>query len=400
MVESSEERPPEHAGRDRAVLIACSEGWDAPGRLPAVLARAGCRVDVLCPTSSALFHTRYVERKHEAPAELGELLRVFSQLRGQGDYDWIVAVDDSLLEALECGPPEELRHWFPVDPAREGFEILRGKTGFCKEAQRLGLSIPQSAIAHTLEEAGEAARRIGFPVVLKRDVSYGGMGVRLVESMDKLEATYARLEDSRPCVVQEMIQGPIGNTAALFVHGRPVTWMTAYKVRTWPGSFGPSSARRFVDRPEMAPVLARLGQHTGYHGFLALDWIERAPVAAGVPGELAFIELNARPVPAIQMAPLVGVDFAAAIPGLFGERVSVQVPLVTARIAAETFPMFPQDFFRAVTKRDQAQLEAWATGSHPFDDVPWDDPGLIAWHTRNRMVRRHFDRVFASRLPS
>lgn len=381
------------------VLVACSQDWDAPGRLPGVLAGAGCKVDVLCPEDSALFHTRYAADKYAAVADdLGPFLKAFHQLRRSRRYDGVIAVDDPLLSALQEGPAEQLRPWFPVDPAGDGFDVVRGKTGFCRAAQRWGLSIPRSAIAHTRQQVVRAAREIGFPVVLKRDVSFAGTGVRKVESADELLAAYAQIDDARPCVVQEMIEGKVGNTAALFVHGRPVAWMTAYKTRTFPGPFGPSSARQFVDRPELAAVLSRLGERTGYHGFLALDWIERRPVRRGGAGDLAFIELNARPVPALQMAPLVGVDFAAAVPGLFGEAVAVQVPVVSARTAARVYPMFPQDFLRAIAKGEEEQLKAWASGAHPFEDIPWDDPSLIAWHTRSRFVRRHFARVFPGRL--
>src|SRR5437764_1198075 len=66
-------------------------------------------------------------------------------------------------------------------------------------------------------------------------------------------------------VVQRFIEGPLGNTIALFDRGRLIRWVSSFKTRTHPGSFGPSSARRFTHREEVGPILDRFGAATGYH---------------------------------------------------------------------------------------------------------------------------------------
>ena len=50
--------------------------------------------------------------------------------------------------------------------------------------------IPGTGAAATVEEAREAAERIGYPVMLKASAGGGGRGIRLVRSADELEEAY------------------------------------------------------------------------------------------------------------------------------------------------------------------------------------------------------------------
>jgi hypothetical protein len=152
--------------------------------------------------------------------------------------------------------------------------------------------------------------------------------------------------------------------------------MSAYKTRTWPGPFGPSSARQFMSHRDVEPMLEALGALTGYHGFAALDWVCDART-----GRLVVLELNARPVPTIHMSRLAGVDFAASIAAMLAGRAEPQRPPELPP-DGPVVRMFPEDVYRAGAERQPIGLLEWLPWPGRYTDVPWTDGPLLAWHLR------------------
>ena len=347
------------------VLVACASDWTAPARLPRVLRRAGLEVHALTAPHHAIARTRYVDRVHEAPDAMEGYLERLRALAP--DFDWVVLVDDPLLGALAARREEPwVRALLPMQGRWAA--ALASKAAFCRLGQEAGLPIAPAAICRTVEDARAAVGELGLPLILKQSAGFAGLGVKLVNHERELEAAFLALaSDGDVVVAQRFIEGPIGNTVALYHRGRPCCWMSAYKVRTWPGPFGPSSARRFMNHPQIAPMLERLGALTGYHGFCALDWVH-----APVEDRLHLIELNARPVPTIHMGPRAGVDFSKAVRDLMNGKQTVQAP-PDPPADGPVVPMFPEDIYRASSE---------GALSLPLGDVPWSDPPLLAHHLR------------------
>jgi glutathione synthase/RimK-type ligase-like ATP-grasp enzyme len=348
-------------------LIACASDWASPARLPRILKRAGVQVHALTARDRALARTRFVDVVHDAPEPLQEYIEA---LRARvGDYDWVLICDDPLLSALA-----ERRHeaWLDgVLPIRgEWGAALASKADFCRLGVAARLPIPPTRICANIEGARRAAGDLGLPLMLKESAGFAGLGVRLVETPEALAPAWAELR-AMPIVAQRFVPGPIGNSVALFQHGTPICWMSAYKVRTWPGPFGPSSARRFMTHADVRPLLERIGELTRYHGFCALDWVHH-------DDRLRLIELNARPVPTIHMGALAGVDFSRAIRHFLDGQVCVQEPPDPPG-DAPIHPMFPEDVLRA---------SAEGAVAFPMRDVPWSDPPLLLHHLRRLLAPR------------
>jgi biotin carboxylase len=352
--------------------MASSADWSSPARLPRVLRRAGCRVEVFCEPRRALAHTRFADQVHAAPDDLPAFVEALRAHLTAHRYDWVLIADDPLLAALAARAGEPwLDGILPIAAAHPHRALLASKAGFVDAAAACGLPAPASAVAHSAAEAAAAAERIGYPVMLKRSESFAGLGVRLAASADEFAAAFAAVVDGGDggaIVLQKFIDGPIGNTIALFDRGRAICWMSAYKVRTWPGPFGPSSARRFMSHPDAEPMLHAIGGLTGYHGFCALDWV------CDAAGRLIAIELNARPVPTIHLCRAAGVDFSRAVRGLLDGGGAVQRPPALGD-GAPVIAMFPEDLYRASTEKSGASF-GW------LRDVPWADWPLCAWHWR------------------
>jgi hypothetical protein len=380
------------------VLVACASAWDAPARLPRLLSDAGCHVTVTCPEGAggALSRTRFAHAFAPAPpgASPAEAVTALRHHLRDHRYDWVVAADDPLLEALADLGADDLgwaASWLPVDVGRVSPRVLASKAEFVKVAAAAGLPVPASAVVTSAEGVLRASASVGFPLVVKRACSYAGMGVRLAATAADLEDACDELCDgpSPELIVQSFVTGRLGNTMALFQRGVPVAWLSAFKARTFPGAFGPSAARQLADPPEAHGILHALGAHLGYHGFCAVDWIEDERT-----GRLQILELNARPVPALHLGAGDGVDFARAVRSLLLGAPQDAQRARSLRDEEPVTPLFPQDFYRAVTEGDSAALEAWRRGTQPFADVPWDDPPLLAYYLRRRLIRRRFDETF------
>jgi glutathione synthase/RimK-type ligase-like ATP-grasp enzyme len=354
-------------GRRRAVLVACASAWVSPARLPQVLSVAGARVVALSARGRALAATRFVDRVIEVPGTISEYVDALRAHLETHAYDWVIVADDPLLDALRARRHESwARTLLPIAGDHEWSDVIASKASFCARGAAAGLPIPESRTCGSLEEARAALHVLGAPMLLKQSSGYGGTGVRLVDDLATLDDAWRELSGSgQEIVAQRFVDGPIGNSVFLMDHGRPICWMSAFKVRTFPGPFGPSSARRFMTHEDVEPLLSRLGALTGYHGFGAVDWVL-------AEDHLQLIELNARPVPTIHMGAHAGVDFARAVRGMLAGAPTVQAPPAPPA-DAPIYPMFPEDIWRAATE-NAVDVREWVRL-----DLPWRDPQLL-WH--------------------
>ena len=364
-----------------SILIACASEWLAPARLPRVLRRAGARVVALSPRAWPLAQTRFVDEVIDAPPAVDAFVEAMRDHLGRTRYDWILIVDDPLLAALAARRAEPwLDGLLTIATAHPWSRALASKAAFCELAAAAGLPVPASRSCSTIDDARAAADAIGLPIMLKTSGGFAGLGVKLVRERRELDASFAALVDGAPVVAQRFVEGPIGNTVVLFDRGLPICWMSAFKVRTWPGPFGPSSARQFMSHADVEPIIRTVGARSGYHGFCAVDWV------LDREGRLQLIELNARPVPAIHMGSLAGVDFSRAVRELLAGTPRVQAPRPRAR---RVVPMFPEDVWRAASE-DSLSLAAWLPWPGRFTDVPWHDPPLLLHHLhRFAQAARH-----------
>ncbi len=75
---------------------------------------------------------------------------------------------------------------------------------------KVGLEVPESAFAHTIEEAREAAKKIGFPLIVRSSYTLGGTGGGIVHNDEELEKiAFLGLESSMnsEILIEESIEG-------------------------------------------------------------------------------------------------------------------------------------------------------------------------------------------------
>ncbi|GAB2443036.1 ATP-grasp domain-containing protein [Streptomyces incanus] len=104
--------------------------------------------------------------------------------------------------------------------------------------ERAGVAQPASIGVRSLDEARDAAEKLGFPVVLKPRGLAGGMGVRRADGPDEVESAYrAASGASYPGVpvfevsvlVEEYVDGPEISVDAVFFEGEGIPLAVARK---------------------------------------------------------------------------------------------------------------------------------------------------------------------------
>lgn len=113
----------------------------------------------------------------------------------------------------------------------EAVAACRDKNATRVALERAGVAQPASIGVRSLDEARDAAEKLGFPVVLKPRGLAGGMGVRRADGPDEVESAYRAASGvSYPGVpvfevsvlVEEYVDGPETSVDAVFFEGECV----------------------------------------------------------------------------------------------------------------------------------------------------------------------------------
>lgn len=162
-----------------------------------------------------------------------------------------------------------------------------------------GIRTPRHARASSVAECEAAAKRIGYPLILKPIAGAGSMDTYRVNAASELKPILARLEHVPEVSVEEFIEGEEYTFDTVCIHGKPAYYNIAWyrpkpliaRSEEW---ISPQTITlRDPDRPDLQcgvelglQVLKALGVQSG---FTHMEWF-RTP-----SGEAVFGEIGARP---------------------------------------------------------------------------------------------------------
>ncbi len=371
----------------RALLLVEQRHWHAAASLLPLLRDAGLRVDVICRAGCLVSKSRYVDELLIVDGPEAEFFSAVQQfLASRRDrYTWVLPVTDTDVRGLARRVDEPwVQEIFPARRTTDVVEAILDKPAMDRLLRRVGVRLPESMpVGNDLELVAFGVRH-GWPVMLKPIDGVGGGGVVRVSAAEQAIAAMAQLGSSYPrLMAQAFVPGPVASCQVVFDHGRPLAWATSYKVRTWPGPYGPSSAITFAPIPGVEEMLPPIGEALGFHGALTVDLI--VDERSGVP---VVIEVNARPAGIMSRGRRAGVDFAAGLRQmLFGIEGRSHMKGTRRSVTAG---LYPQDLVRCFEEGKFAPLRDWL-GIATLADVPWTDPGVFLSSTRfllSRLVRR------------
>jgi len=399
------EHPPLGAGL--RVLLTDSKRWAVGVRIGMVFAEMGCEVAMLCPAEGhpaatvRSIHHRFPYSGFHTVASLraairqfrpdlilptcdrgvGHLHRLHSEARACGDY-WITGRIERSL-----GPAESYR-------------IVSNRYELLKLAREEGILIPQT-IALGSESDLAGAEKLGLPLVIKADGTWGGCGVKVALSRAELRCAFQSLRgrrgiprlirelalnrdrgntlqdwwNARPALIaQSWIDGRPGNCAVACWNGKVLAGICVEAVAT-NGDRGPASVIEIVEGRQMTQAAERIARRLNLSGFFGLDFmVERETGAA------YLIEMNPRCTQPCSLTLDTGRNLPAAICAQLAGRPEPETASVTtlSRIA-----YFPQPAGRSARPLD---LPVWSY----YYDIPPDEPEFVhlllnQWPDRGRL---------------
>jgi hypothetical protein len=379
-----------HSGGGRfEILIVLVRNFDGITRLTRFLSLAGCRVSSLAPPGSTLsgssFMSENVPGAYDADDALERLRRILEHRR----FDWVIFGDDIVLDrAVQRRDEPWLGRLLPLRGSGDAAEALISKAAFSRAMAAAGVPMAAARAASGGAAIRAAALSLGFPVVVKPDRGFAGMGLFSARSSAELEKG---LESARgDYLVESMIDGRVGATPVLFIDGRPSWWSSFLKVGVFPRPFGPSCRRLPFEPGGLEPILERMGAALGLHGLFGVDWMLTPE------GELFVLELNGRPIPMAWSNPHTSEVLSAALGDYLSGAFSLRRP--PAVLDARPLHAMPASFSLAVAEGRWRQAAGLLLGLSGRTDTPWEDYGLLRKHAV-RMAKTVM-RTFYEGLPS
>ena len=311
--------------------------------------------------------------------------------------DLVVPADDPCVEILH-----DLADRFATGPTawigrllvqslgdRHSFGIARSKTALMAVAEEAAVPVPEMRILTGEADLRAFCEKVGFPVVVKLDGTWGGFGVRIVGGPREASRAYRELRSgnswrhvakraakyldarllvdrwnrSSPTIFgQRYIDGRPANRAVLCWKGEVLAGISVEALRTF-GATGPATVIRVLDHPEMAGIARRIAARLCLSGFIGFDFVLRDRAAI-------LLEMNPRPTQICHFSFGPGSDLIAA---LFAQLAGAQRGAGQRRprrqgTIAELIALFPGELWR------DPESPFFCSAYH---DLPWEDEALI-----------------------
>lgn len=162
-------------------------------------------------------------------------------------------------------------------------ELLNSKTECCRLASDVGL--PQPLFFNDIDQIDL------YPVIFKRDRSFGGTGVRKPSTRQALEQLVSKEKSGSRWLVQEFIEGE-NYSIDVFMHQDKFEYGCYHSISSKQG-MGPSASREIISKQsalsiQLAEYARLLLEPIGFQGVCGLDFI------VGNNGRPFFLECNPR----------------------------------------------------------------------------------------------------------
>jgi len=118
----------------------------------------------------------------------------------------------ALNTALDLVREGVLERWMVelIGASRKAIDKAENRDLFRRAMRRIGLELPRSAMAHSLEEALQVQPRIGFPTIIRPSFTLGGSGGGVAYNQEEFEAICRRGLDLSPIselLIEESVLG-------------------------------------------------------------------------------------------------------------------------------------------------------------------------------------------------
>jgi hypothetical protein len=371
-----------------SVVIAASSWWPLAAKIAVSLLEHGCKVEAVCAPGHPLRYVSGISKYYDY-SRVRSLASLTNALR-KASPDIVVPCDDGVVLQLHQIYQEQpkLRALLSRSLGEaENFAAVASREQLQNVAQELGIRVPQSTRIRTQRELDTWFEWPVDRAVLKQDGTWGGRGVRVVESKAEAAAELEEMlkplswavvakrmavdrdpialwshKDRTPVVtLQEYIPGRPANLMMACWQGEILGAVTAEVVQAQ-GATSAAMVVQLIDHPEISQAACRLAKRLQLSGFYGVDFILQEGTRAAY-----LLEMNPR---CTQLGHL-PVDGQGDLVGLLCRKLQADpVAPVEKRFglrAGDTVAFFPK-----VTS-----LNASSELLHAYQDTPWQRPELV-----------------------
>jgi hypothetical protein len=376
------------------VLVVTTSLWFPTARLAMALAKAGFTVEALCPPHHPLSNIQAVRRTYRysglfAVSSLGAAV-------ASAQPDLIIPGDDLAARHLHLLHRRE-RNRGPAGAktcglieaslgSAESFSVVYERATFMRLAEEEGVRTPKTSVIRAVEDLRGCIAETGLPTVLKADGTSGGVGVRVVETLDEAAAVYyelkappllaraakrALVDRDQTLIWPSLLRRSSPVSAQALIHGYEATSTVAcskgvvlaclhFEVVNKKYAAGPATVMRLVENAEMTSSVEKMVRRlklSGVHGFDFMIDTHK--------GDAYLIEINPRATQVGHLTLGSGRDLPAALAAMVTGASIRHAPKLTEK---DTIALFPQEW-----TRDSASPLIQSA----YHDVPWEEPRLI-----------------------
>lgn len=259
------------------ILLVSLTGFDSTAEIPFIFKTAGCKsVDVFCNRSSWLLSNKYYDNWIESSDDHVEFKNKLINLVEEkfDHYHWVVVLDDASVKLMNESVSDErlFKKILPVTKI-ENREILSSKLGLSHICQKYDIVTPRYINYSDVEDVQEAAKKLHFPILLKEDFSFSGIGIQYCETADELPACLEKVRVKTNLILQEFIEGKDIGVEALFRDGELITYNCADVLAYMYDKFSFTTRRLYYQDKEITALLKKLGKSVGLNGFASIQYI-------------------------------------------------------------------------------------------------------------------------------
>lgn len=356
--------------------------WKQTPHVAAALARSGIAttlVTTLRPDRLGLGHycTQIQSPPPHSPGYLSFLRQQVALVRP----DLLIPLCEPIMELLwDLEPPLEVPAYPPM--TEDLRSVLRDRRKFYERAAALGIAVPPWMPIGNAAELEEAARRFGYPLVLRGTRGLAGSQVRVVSSSREAAVAIGELNAASPGqpFAQAFIRGPRHLVGGFFSRGEAIRLFAQETLEQHPAVTGPSIRVRACTDETLIRSARTLVADLGWSGMACVEFIRDER------GRFVLMEMNPRPWAALEVAERSGADICRAFAeSLAGRTVA---PLQRYRVGASQVVV--EGFLLARSPGTGVWPTLRTLGPRDWLDcaraLPWGKPWL-ALHVLRRLYR-------------
>ena len=285
------------------------------------LKKSGYGVAVICDDKNEYgYHTKFADERYlGVDSHKKEYAEFMLEFLKEHQFDVLIPTSDTAAEFMSFHKEELEQLTGVLMPEREVFEKGYDKNNLMTVCRENGFPHPQTIDLKGLEvdklhefEKFEGLKNFPYPGLLKPNLTSGGRGMTLVNSIEELLKVYPAIHDQYgECHLQQFIKEGGRQVKVQIMtdkNGDMAYSSVIWKQRYYPVNGGSSCCNVTIDNPEIASVCGKVLKAIGWIGFADFDLIEDPQTK-----QLLIMEINPRIPACVRSAFKSGMDYATMI---------------------------------------------------------------------------------------